>query len=320
MFKLLTMMVAMSLASLSSSGIAADTYPNRPVRIIVGYEASSGVDIMARLFAKPLGVTLGQPFVVENRPGAASSLAAASVARSDKDGYTLFMATSSNAANSIAPNLGFDFIKDFTPVLMTTRLPFILVANPAMGLNNVQDLIALAKTKPGQVFFGSTGMGGTAHLTGELFNMKTGVQLVHVPYQGSARAITDLRAGRIAVMFLPASTVAAHIAAGTLKALATASPARSNIAPNVPTMAEAGLRDFETSLWDGLVAPAGTPSDIINRLANALNQAFKDQELIATLKKYGAEPGGGTPQKFAEFIAAEIQKWIAVADAAGLRK
>jgi tripartite-type tricarboxylate transporter receptor subunit TctC len=305
------------LASHARAGFAED-YPSRPIRLLVGFGPGSGVDIVGRMYAQRISGILGQPVVVEDRPGAASSVAAAFVAHAEKDGYTLFMATSTNITNSITPTPGFDFATDFIPVMMTSRMPFFLVASPMLGVNSVKEFIALAKSKPGEIFFGSTGTGGTAHLTGELFNMKAGVKMVHVPYQGSGPVMNDLMGGRISVIFSPAVIVAPLIKAGKIKALAVASDKRSAIAPEVPTMAEAGLPDFNISVWDGLMAPAGTPPACIDTLSRALQQAAKDPEIVATLTNQGAEPGGGTPKEFADFIAVETRKWMAVAKEAGL--
>jgi tripartite-type tricarboxylate transporter receptor subunit TctC len=299
---------------------AAQSYPDRAIRLLVGYGPGSGVDLVGRLYAQSASGILNEPVVVENRPGASSNVAAAYVAHAKKDGYTLFMATSTNVTNSIAPTPGFDFATDFTPVMLTSRMPFFLVASPTLGVNTVKELIALAKSKPGAIFFGSTGTGGTAHLAGELFNMKAGVKMVHVPYQGSGPAMTDLVAGRINVMFSPALIVAPLIKTGKLKALAVAAATRSAIAPDVPTMAEAGMSDFETSVWDGLMAPVGTSPAVIDKLSAAFQQAAKDPQIVATLSKQGAEVGGGTPKQFADFIAVETRKWMAVATAAGLRQ
>ena len=222
-----------------------------------------------------LGKLLGQQFVVENKPGAGSSLAADFSARAAKDGYTLFLGSSANITNQvITPNLGFDMGKDFAPIALVTQAPVILVVHPSTGVKSVKELIALAKAKPG-ILYASTGVGTAPHLAAELFDTRAGVKMVHIPYQGSPQAVTDLIAGRTAVMFSPASAVIAQVEAGKLTALATAAATRASAAPDLPTMAEAGMPDFDTSIWFGLMAPTGTPQEIIDKLARAVPEAMK---------------------------------------------
>ena len=254
--------------------LAQSDYPNRPVRLIVGFPAGSSADITARVLGQRMGQSLGQQFVIENKPGAGSSLAAEFVARAPKDGYTLFILSSANITNAaINPNLPFDIAKDFAPIALINTAAVVLVVPPVTAANNVQELIALAKSKPGEILYASTGVGTAPHLSGELMSMRAGVKLVHVPYQGSPQAATDLLAGRVSMMFSPASAVVSQVEAGSLKALASAASKRPGILPNVPTMAEAGMPDFDTSIWFGLVAPAGTPKDIVDKLARAVREA-----------------------------------------------
>src|SRR4051794_35843346 len=297
-------------AQLVAPGANAEAYPARPVRIIVGFIPGSSADITARVLGQRMGQILGQQFVIENKPGAGSSLAAEFVARAPKDGYTLFLGYSANITNAaINPNLSFDLAKDFAPIALVTTAAVILVVHPSTGVNSVQELIALARSKPGEVFYASTGVGTAPHLSGELFAMRSGVKLVHVPYQGSPQAVTDLLAGRTAVMFSPASAVIAHVQAGTLKALASAANKRPGIAPDLPTMAEAGMPDFDTSIWFGLMAPAGTSREIVDKLARALNDALKSEEVLNTFKTQGFDPLGGTPEELAAFMTSEVKKW-----------
>src|SRR5215468_562260 len=224
----------------------AQDYPNRPVRIVVGFIPGAAADITARVLANGLGKLLGQQFIVENKPGAGSNLAAEASARAPKDGYSLFLGSSANLTNQvITPNLGFDMTKDFTPIALATVAPVILVVHPSTGVKSVGELIALARAKPGGILYASTGVGTAPHLAAELFNTRAGVKMVHVPYQGSPQAVTDLIAGRTAVMFSPASAVISQIEAGKLKALASAADTRPSIAANLPTMAEAGMPDFD---------------------------------------------------------------------------
>jgi tripartite-type tricarboxylate transporter receptor subunit TctC len=314
-------------ALLLGAGIAtaaparADDYPNRPVRIMVGFIPGSAADITARLLGNGLGKILGQQFVVENKPGAGSSLAAEFSARAPKDGYTLFLGSSANITNqAIMANLGFDMAKDFAPIALATLAPVILVVHPSTGVKGVKELIALAKAKPGEILYASTGVGTAPHLAAELFDTRAGVKMVHIPYQGSPQAVTDLIAGRTAVMFAPASAVIPQVEAGKLTALATAAAVRPSAEPDLPTMAEAGMPDFDTSIWFGLMAPAGTPGEIIDKLARAVPEAMKTSEALAALKSQGFDPLPGGPEVFARFIVTETAKWNEAARAAGLKK
>jgi tripartite-type tricarboxylate transporter receptor subunit TctC len=299
----------------------AEDYPARPVRIIVGFIPGSSADITARVLGQHMGQILGQQFVVENKSGAGSSLAAEYVARAPKDGYTLFLGSSANITNAtINPNLTFDMAKDFAPIALVTSAAVILVVHPEIGVGSVQELIALAKKKPGEVLYASTGVGTAPHLSGELFAMRAGIKLVHVPYQGSPQAVTDLLAGRTSMMFSPASAVVAQVESGKLKALASAAAKRPSIAPNLPTMAEAGMPDFDTSIWFGLMAPAETPREIVDKLARAAGEALKSKELLASLHPQGFDALSGGPADFARTIQREIKRWGDVAQAAGLKK
>jgi tripartite-type tricarboxylate transporter receptor subunit TctC len=300
---------------------AAETYPSRPVHIMVGFIAGSAADITARLVGSGMGQALGQQFVVENRPGAGASIAAEYAARAPKDGYTLFIGSSANITNqAMTANPTFDMARDFAPVGLATALPVILVVHPSLGVKSVRELIALAKAKPGEIFYGSAGVGTSPHLAAELFNARAGIKLVHVPYQGSPQAVTDLIAGRTALMFSPASTVIGQVESGTLVALAAASAKRPAALANLPTMEEAGLPDFDTPIWFGLLAPAGTPRDIVDVLAAALSKSLKSPETIAALRTQGFEAQDAGPDDFARFIASETTKWNAAAKAAGLKK
>jgi tripartite-type tricarboxylate transporter receptor subunit TctC len=300
---------------------AQSPYPSRPVHIIVGFGAGSAADITARVVANRLSDTMGQRFIVENRPGGGSTVAAEQVVRGPKDGYTIYLGTVANVINAVLqPNLSFNFGKDFVPVALATSTPLVLVVHPSTGVSSVSKLIELAKSKPGQVFYGSSGVGTSPHLSGELFNMSAGTKMVHVPYQGSAQAVTDLLAGRTQVMFAPISTVLAHIRSGQLTALATTELKRSSELPDLPTVSEAGLTGFNTSVWLGFVAPAGTNGDVLNRLSDGINTALKEPGPSEALRKTGLEIVGGTPEQFGKFIESEYQKWNAVAATAGLQK
>ena len=299
----------------------AQDYPNRPVRIVVGFPAGTSADITARVVGARMSQILGQQFVVENKVGAGSKLAAEQVARAPKDGYTLLMANISNTINTAASAaLTFDFQKDLAPIVRLTTVPNVLVVHPSIGVKSVKELIALAKAKPDELSFGSSGVATGTHLAGELFKMQTGIKMVHVPYPGSPQSVADLVAGRIQVLFSPASTVLPQARAGKIIALASTEAKRTAAAPELPTMTEAGLPGYETGLWFGLMAPAGTPKDVIEKLNRAANEALKSDEVSKATRPLGIDLVGGSPDEFARFIAGEIKRWNEVVKAAGLQK
>ncbi len=312
--------VVLGVTVAAPAALAAD-YPTRPIRLIIGFPPGAAADISARLLADHMSKTLGQQVVVESRPGAASSIAAEFVARAPKDGYTLFLASAANSINgAMGKNKTFDLQKDFAPIALVTAVPVILAAHPSTNVKSVKDLIALAKSKPGEVLYASTGVGTVPHLAGELFKIRTGADIRHIPYQGSPKAMTDLLAGRVGVMFSPSSTVMPHIQAGKLTGLASTTAKRAAIAPNLPTMQEVGIPDFETSIWFGLVAPAGTPKDIIAKLSQAANAALTSPDIAGKIKQQGYEALGGTPEEFTKYLADDVKKWSSVAKSAGLVK
>lgn len=299
---------------------AAD-YPTQGVRIVIGFPAGAAADLTARVLSRRLSQTLKQPFSVENRPGTAGNGAAELVARAPKDGYTLLVGTVANTISAgLSADLAFNFSTDFAPIVLIASVPQILVVSPSLGVNNVRDLIALAKARPGQLSFGSSGVGTSAHLAGELFNMMAGVRIAHATYPGSAQAVTDLLAGQISALFAPVSLVLHQIEQRRLKALASTGAKRAGIVPNLPTMAEGGLPGFETGLWFGLLAPAGTSRDIVERLSTSINSALESNEVRAALRVQGIDPIGGTPEEFAQYIERETRKWAVVASAVGLKK
>jgi tripartite-type tricarboxylate transporter receptor subunit TctC len=304
---------------LTAAPARAQDYPSRPVHMLVGFTPGSAADITARVLGPRISETLGQQFVVENKPGAGSNLAAEVAAHAANDGYTLYVASSANITSAaVNPKLPFDMTRDFAPITLATGVPVVLVVNPGLGVSTVQELIALAKAKPGALLYGSPGVGTTAQLAAELFAIRTGVKLVHVPYQGSPQAVTDLLAGRVAMIFSPASTVLPHIAAGKLRVLATAGDRRPASLPDIPTLEEAGLPDFDATIWFGLTAPAGTSPAIVARLAGATDAALKIGEVQKILRAQGFEPLGGGPEEFAHRIASETARWREVARTAGL--
>ena len=298
------------IAGLAAFAAAAEDYPNRPIRVVVGFSAGSGADITARVVGQRMGQLLGQQIVVENKTGAGSSLAAEFVARAPKDGYTLLLATIANPINAaMSSNLSFDFPKDFVPIVRLTTTPNILVVHPSVGVKSVKELIDLAKSKPDQLSFASSGVATGTHLSGELFKVLAGVKMVHVPYAGSPQAVTDLLAGRIQLFFSPASTVLQHVRDGKLVALASTEAKRTAIAPELPTMVEAGLPGFETGLWFGLLAPAGTPKEVVDKLARAANEALQTDEVAKALAPQGIDLVGGSPEDFARYLDGEMKRW-----------
>jgi tripartite-type tricarboxylate transporter receptor subunit TctC len=300
---------------------AADDYPKMPVRIVCGFSAGSTADVTARVVGAKIGDILGQRFVVENQTGAASSIAGANVAHASKDGYTLYVGSAANLINAaMKSDLKFDFVKDFTPIALLSSTPTVLVVNPALGVKNVKELIAFAKAKPDTVLFGSSGVGSSTHLALELFKSLAQVKITHVPYSGSPQVVTDLLAGRLNGFFAPASTVMGHVKAGKLLALAVTDAKRSAGFPDLPTMIEAGVPHFESSLWFGIVAPAGTPQPIVDKLSRAANEALKSDAVMKAFKVQNIAAIGGTPAEFRAYIAAENKRWSTLVKNAGLKK
>lgn len=312
-----TILVAIAAAP---SAWAEDAYPSKPIRTVVGFPPGSVADLVIRLLGEKASAELGQPFVVEDRPGASSNIAAELVVHAPKDGYTLFMATIANTINgSLYRNLSFNFEKDMAPVAMVASVPIVLAANPKFPAHNVKELIAEAKQKPGQIFFASSGNGTLTHLLGELFNMSAGVKLVHVPYKGSPEVVADLIAGRVNVTFIPASAVLKHAQAGTVRLLATSGSKRAAVVPDLPTIAEAGLPGFEGTLWMGVLAPAGTPAPFVNRVAQALKVALAAPDVKAKLAAQGIDEAFLGPSEFATYIHQDTDKWAKVVKAVGLK-
>lgn len=313
--------LALALTIVPFAGVVqAQDYPTRPVRIIVGFGAGAVADTPARLLAQKFSAALGQQFVVENRPGAGSNIAAEYVSRANPDGHTLFMATSANTINATTANVSFDITRDFVAIALICSVPNMLVAHPSLGVNNLQELIALAKRKPDELTFGSSGTATTTHLAGELINQMAGVRLVHVPYPGSAQALTDVLAGRIPLLFSPAAALIQHVEKGQLKAIAVTQLTRAGIAPDVPTMAESGLPGYDIGLWFGLLAPAGTPRDVVDKLARVANDALQSDDVLKALRAQGLDPAGMGPDEFGRYLVTEVQKGASVAQAAGLKK
>lgn len=317
------LMVGLCLAAIASMPLrvlAQGKFPDRPVKITVGFAAGSSTDVATRIVAIKLAQILHQAVVVEDRPGASSSAAARTVAASNPDGYNLFVATIANAinANSQGP-IAFDLAKNFSPIAMLGSVPNVLVVHPSLGVTSLNDLINLGKSESGRLTYASSGIGTAPHLAGVLFGSLAGMQLLHVPYKGSSEAMTDLLAGRISMMFAPASTVQSYIRAGTLKALASTGTKRSSVVPDLPTISELGLKDFESSVWFGLVTPVGTPADVQATLANAVQAALDAPDVKSQLMAQGIEVIKAGPREFGQYIHAETDKWGKVIQASGVK-
>jgi tripartite-type tricarboxylate transporter receptor subunit TctC len=307
-------------AGLAAPAARAQDYPTRPVRVIVGFGPGAVADVIARVLATRMSQIVGQQLVVENRSGAGSSLGAEYVARAPKDGYTLLMCTVAQTINPAVNTLSFDFGKDLAPIALVANAPQMLVAHPSLGVSTLQELITLSKSQPDAIQYASSGAGTMSHLSGVLLNNIAGIKLMQIPYPGSAQSMTDVLAGRVPLMFGPASTVWSNVQAGKLKALAVTQSKRAAIAPDVPTMAEAGLPGYSAGIWMGLLAPAGTPREIVDKLSRAANDALRAPEVLALMEKQGVDPLGGTPNEMARHIDGELNKWSAVAAAAGMKK
>ncbi|WP_374368513.1 Bug family tripartite tricarboxylate transporter substrate binding protein [Piscinibacter sp.] len=303
--------------------LAQSAWPSRPVRIVVPFAPAGTTDILARALAPELSRAFGQPFVIENKPGAGGNVGADLVAKSN-DGHTLLMGTvGTHAINpALYAKMPYDHVKDFVPVTLVAGVPNVLVMNPAkaeaMGIKGVPDLIRVAKANPGKLNMASSGNGTSIHLAGELFKTMTGTYMVHFPYRGSGPALLDLMGGNMDLMFDNLPSAMPHIKAGKLKALAVTSAERSSALPDLPTVAEAGpLKGFEASSWFGLLAPAGTAPEVVNRLQQETAKALATPALKERLQAQGAIPSGMSPADFAKFIAAETKKWAAVVKASG---
>jgi len=304
----------------AASALAEDAYPTRPVRLIVGLAAGSSTDVTARIVGQRMGQALGKTFVVENRPGAGGNIATGFVAHALADGYTLLFGSAAVTVNAtLMPNAGFDLVKDLTPIVRLATVPNILVVNPSLGVKSVDELIAKARSRPNEIVYASSGIGTSPHLSAELFSMMAGVKLVHAPYKGSSQAMTDLLAGQTSMMFVPAPTALAQLKAGNLIALASTQLKRASTAPNLPTMDELGLKGFDTGVWFGLFAPAGTPQAIVDKLAQTANAVIHSEEVRAAFAPQGIDPIGGTPEEFSVYVKSEIAKWAKVIEAAGVK-
>lgn len=292
-------------------------YPVRPVRIVVGYTPGGATDVIARLVATKLSEKLGQPFVVDNRPGAGSNIASAEVARAKPDGYTLLVTTIQNATNmSIYKNLRFNTERDFVQIAQFLASPSILVLAPNVKATDLKSFIALAKAKPGTLSYASTGVGGSPHLAGEMLNSRAKLDLLHVPYKGTSPALVDVMSGNVSASFMTTLGVLPQMKAGQVRPIAVAYASRLAELPDVPTMAEAGLPNFEVVSWNGLSAPTGTPPAIVNKLGAAVREILETPEMQERVKGLGGEVVLRSQEEFTQYVKAEIGKWRSVAEAA----
>ena len=299
---------------------AQQQWPDKPIRFVVPYPPGGGTDVIARIVQERFQVTLGQPVIIENRGGAAGSLGTDVVAKAPSDGYTVLFTLSSHTINpSIYPKLPFNTVKDFEPVGTVASLPQILVANPQLPVSNVAELIALAKAKPDTLAFASVGNGSPGHLAGELFKLRTGLKMTHVPYRGGGPAVTDVMGGQVPLLWVSIPAAAQFVKSGKLKALAVSTVKRSAAFPDVPTMQEAGVADFEVDSWYAMFVPAKTPKAIVEKLNAALNAIVREPDIRGKLLAQGSEGVGGTPAALGKIVDTELVKWAKLAKDANIR-
>jgi tripartite-type tricarboxylate transporter receptor subunit TctC len=312
-------LVALALL-LSALSAFAQTYPSRPVRVIVPFPAGGGVDAAGRILAQRLGESFGTPFLIENRGGANGNIGTEAAAKSPNDGGTLLFTGAGFVTNpSLYRSVPYDPVRDFEPVSLMALGPNVLVVHPSLPVKSVRELIALAKTQPGRIGFAGSGSGSTPHLAGELFNAMAGVQMVHIPYRGSGPAMIGLLAGDAPVMFLPAINAGGHVAAGRLRAIAVTSRERLQAMADLPTVSEAGLPGYESSQWYGLLAPAGTQSEVLDLLNSQVANIMRSSDMKIRMTNDGLVPIGGSREQFAAHIKGEIEKWAKVVSASGAR-
>src|SRR5262245_42056423 len=305
--------------ALAATLAAAQSYPTRPVRVLVGFPPGGGTDIMARLLSPKLSEYLGQQYVVENRPGATTNIASAMVATAAPDGYTLLFTTSALAINmSLYKNLTFDAQRDFAPVSVFAESPNRLVAHASAGAS-VKELLAQARAKPGTMNYSSAGSGTSQHLAGELFKARTGAQIMHIPYKGTAASLTAVIAGEVQFSFANVPAILGHVKSGRIHALAVLAPKRSALMPDVPTMKEAGVEGVEVPVWYALLAPAATPREVVKILSDATVRAAHSPELSQKLIEQGTEPVGNSPEEFAAMLRSEVARWAEIVKISGAK-
>jgi tripartite-type tricarboxylate transporter receptor subunit TctC len=310
----------LALIALAAPGLAfAQNYPVKPVRLVVGYTPGGGVDINARLLASKLSEYLGQQVIVDNKPGAGTNIANEFVAKSAPDGYTLLINTAAVAINmALYKKPGFDTLRDFTAVSIFSSSPNILVVNSKVPVTSVQQLVGLARDKPGKLNYSTAGSGSTQHLSGELFKTRTRTDIVHIPYKGTAPALTALISGDVDLSFANIPAIHAHVKSGRLRPLASTGPQRSVLMPEVPTLKESGV-DMDVVVWYGVLAPAGTPRDIVDKLAGLIARAAHAPDIRQRLLEQGAEPVGNTPEEFSHMLKNEVATWAEVVKASGAK-
>ncbi|NYT78069.1 tripartite tricarboxylate transporter substrate binding protein [Alcaligenaceae bacterium] len=310
--------VSLGLMTLGAAASASAAYPEKPVRLVVGFSAGGTTDVTARILSKELTEALGQAVIVENKPGAGSNIATDYVKRAKPDGYTLLMvAVTSTINQTLYKNVSFDLNTDFDPVALAVRVPNILVVNPNVPVKSVKELVDYAKANPGKLNFASSGSGTSIHMAGELFKMLAGVDIQHIPYKGSSPAVTDLIGGQVDFMFDNMPSAWPQVEAGKLRALAVTTEARAENAPDLPTMQESGFPTFDVSSWFGVIAPKGTPADVVEKLNAAIRTALKIDDVKARLADLGAVPADTTPAEFGQFIKSEVEGWAPVVKASG---
>ena len=312
-------LAAVAAATLLSGVAAAQPYPSRPVRIVVGFQAGGGTDIAARVIAQKLADALGVTFIVDNRPGAAGNIGADIVAKANADGYTILMANSTIAIPSLSVKLPFNVKKDFAPISNIALGPSVLLVNPSLPVTDVKGLVALAKAKPRTLIYGSGGVGNVTHLAMELLMSMTGIEMTHIPYKGAAPSVVGLLSGEVQLLFAGIPGVLAQISAGKVRALGVSISQRSPALPNVPTIAEAGLPGYYAASWYGLMVPAGTPDSTIDILAKQIGTIMRVPEVKEKMLAQGFEPVGDTPAQFGKFISEEILRWEQVVKRAGIK-
>jgi tripartite-type tricarboxylate transporter receptor subunit TctC len=320
MMRMFSVAAAALLIAASATPSFAD-YPDRPIQIIVPYTPGGTVDILARALGARLTAAWGQPVVVLNRPGAGGSLGADAAAKSAPDGYTLFLSTNSPLTTNLAlyPSLGYEPLRDFEPIIVAGENSLVLAASPKLPVKNVADLIALAKKKPGELNAATSGNGSTAHLSLATFNKMAGVSITHVPYRGGAPSLTAAVAGEVDLVFSDIVPAAPLVRDNRLNGLAMTGLRRAAVAPEIPTLDESGLKSFSITAWVGLVAPKGTPADIVQKLNVEVGRALKDPEFVSQLSKLGIDPLGSTPEEFAAFLRQEIPRWKQIVQDAGAK-
>jgi tripartite-type tricarboxylate transporter receptor subunit TctC len=299
---------------------AQSAYPTKPVKIIVPSAAGGGTDTVTRLLAQHLSDALGQNFFIENRPGAGSMTGIEAGARATPDGYTLLtVASTMTSLHVVREKMRYDAVKDFEPIALLASMPSVLVVHPSVPAKSFAEFIALAKQEPGKLSYATAGLGSSVHMAMELLKTKAGIDMLHVPYNGVAPALTDVIGGRVSAMLVNVASVKSHIDSGAVRALAVASPKRAPALPDLPTIAEMGIPGYQVIQWFGLLAPAGTPKDIVARLHAETVAGLKTDKVIKWMATEGAEPGGGTPEDLAALIAREVKEWTEVARAAGIK-